>query len=86
MTGAKQHTYTLGQLIEMDIPADVLKSRRETPAAFHRRVATAVRVIEPEGRTPSACCHRGIARSPEAAPVCTSQGTCSPCRAQPQPQ
>lgn len=39
---------TLGQLIELDIPADAVKSPRETEAAFYARVAVAQRIIEPQ--------------------------------------
>ncbi len=53
MSRTPQHTYTVlkgtktGLLIEMDIPADAVQLPRETQAAFHRRVATSVRVSKP---------------------------------------
>lgn len=65
MTEQAKTTYTVhkgtnrGEHIEMDIPVDAVKSPRETEAAFHRRVAVAVRVTKPECRTSSACCCRG---------------------------
>lgn len=60
MTATKHPSYTVlkadtsGRVFELTIPADAVKSPRETNAAFHRRVATGERDIASGTRT-SAC-------------------------------